>query len=83
MDDVRLDTDGTLWAYPADGCGSELCTQPLWQSTHLSQIIDSPAVANGVEQLVGKDAWLAVSREDAAHVYDLSGSHRSRADAFG
>ena len=41
-------TDGTLWAYPADGCGAALCTTPLWQSTTLAQIVDSPTVANGV-----------------------------------
>lgn len=40
--------DGVLWAYPADGCGSDFCNTPLWQSTSLAQIIDSPAVANGV-----------------------------------
>lgn len=41
-------TDGTLWAYPADGCGSDFCDQPLWQSTSLAQIMDSPTVANGI-----------------------------------
>jgi outer membrane protein assembly factor BamB len=41
-------TDGVLWAYPADGCGQSLCTTPLWQSTNLAQIVDSPTVANGV-----------------------------------
>jgi outer membrane protein assembly factor BamB len=40
-------SDGTLWAFPAGGCGQQLCTQPLWRSTYLAQIIDSPAVANG------------------------------------
>jgi outer membrane protein assembly factor BamB len=40
--------DGRLWAYPADGCGSSLCRQPLWVSTPLAQIIDSPTVANDV-----------------------------------
>jgi len=40
--------DGVLWAYPADGCGQSLCSQPLWQSTYLAQILDSPAVASGV-----------------------------------
>lgn len=40
--------DGTLFAYPADGCGSQFCTQPLWQSTYLAQVIDTPAVANGI-----------------------------------
>ena len=41
-------TDGTLWAYDANGCGVDICTTPLWQSTNLAQILDSPAVANGV-----------------------------------
>ena len=41
-------SDGTLWAFSADGCGGDFCTTPLWQSTHLAQIIDSPAVANGI-----------------------------------
>jgi outer membrane protein assembly factor BamB len=41
-------SDGTLWAYPADGCGSDFCDSPLWQSTNLAQIIDSPTVANGI-----------------------------------
>ena len=41
-------SDGTLWAYPAAGCGDFLCTTPLWQSTSLAQIIDSPTVANGI-----------------------------------
>ncbi len=40
--------DGHLWAYPADGCGRSLCTQPLWVSTPLAQIIDAPTVANGI-----------------------------------
>ena len=40
--------DGTLWAYPADGCGQFFCSTPLWQSTSLAQIRDTPAVANGV-----------------------------------
>ncbi|HEY6895138.1 MAG TPA: PQQ-binding-like beta-propeller repeat protein, partial [Rhodanobacteraceae bacterium] len=41
-------SDGTLWAYPADGCGADLCETPLWQSTNLAQILDSPTVADGV-----------------------------------
>jgi outer membrane protein assembly factor BamB len=41
-------TDGRLWAYPATGCGQFLCTTPLWSSTSLAQIIDSPTVANGI-----------------------------------
>jgi outer membrane protein assembly factor BamB len=41
-------TDGRLWAYAADGCGQSLCTNPLWSSTSLAQIIDSPTVANGM-----------------------------------
>lgn len=41
-------SDGVLWAYPASGCGQSLCTTPLWQSTNLAQIIDSPTVSNGI-----------------------------------
>lgn len=40
-------TDGRLWAYPAGGCGQQICVTPLWRSTPLAQIMDSPAVANG------------------------------------
>lgn len=40
--------DGTLWAYPAKGCGNELCTVPLWHSTGLAQIVDSATVQDGV-----------------------------------
>jgi outer membrane protein assembly factor BamB len=40
--------EGTLWAYPADGCGSDICTAPLWRSTTIAQMVDSPTVANGV-----------------------------------
>ena len=40
-------TDGTLWAYPADGCGQSFCSTPLWQSTSLAHIRDTPTVANG------------------------------------
>ena len=39
--------DGTLWAYPAAGCGQEFCDTPLWRSTNLAQIVDTPTVANG------------------------------------
>jgi len=40
--------DGTLYAYPADGCGSDFCDAPLWQSSYLAEIVDSPTVANGI-----------------------------------
>jgi outer membrane protein assembly factor BamB len=40
-------TDGTLWAYPADGCGTSFCDTPLWRSSYLAQILDTPTVANG------------------------------------
>jgi outer membrane protein assembly factor BamB len=40
-------SDGRLWAFPADGCGQSLCTTPLWSSTSLAQIIDSPTVSGG------------------------------------
>jgi outer membrane protein assembly factor BamB len=41
-------SDGVLWAYPASGCGQSLCTTPLWKSTSVAQIIDSPTVSNGI-----------------------------------
>jgi outer membrane protein assembly factor BamB len=41
-------TDGVLWAYPADGCGQSFCDTPLWQSTSLAQIMDTPTVASGI-----------------------------------
>jgi len=41
-------SDGVLWAFPAAGCGQELCTTPLWKSTNLAQIMDSPVVAEGM-----------------------------------
>lgn len=40
-------SDGRLWAWPADGCGQDFCTTPLWTSTNVGQIIDAPTVANG------------------------------------
>lgn len=40
-------TDGRLWAYPSSGCGQSLCTQPLWSSIGMGQIMDSPTVAKG------------------------------------
>jgi outer membrane protein assembly factor BamB len=40
--------DGTLWAYSADGCGTDICTRPLWKSINLWQVIDTPTVADGI-----------------------------------
>ncbi len=40
--------DGRLWAYPADGCGQDFCSTPLWSSTSLSQIVDSPTLKKGI-----------------------------------
>jgi outer membrane protein assembly factor BamB len=41
-------SDGRLWAYPAKGCGQQICTAPLWSSTSVGQIIDAPTVVNGL-----------------------------------
>jgi outer membrane protein assembly factor BamB len=41
-------SDGRLWAFPANGCGQDICTAPLWMSTNLAQIVDAPTVANGL-----------------------------------
>lgn len=40
-------SDGVLWAYSANGCGQSLCTSPMWQSTPIAQMLDSPTVAGG------------------------------------
>ncbi len=40
-------SDGVLWAYSANGCGQSLCSSPVWQSTQIAQMIDSPTVAGG------------------------------------
>ena len=40
-------SDGVLWAYSANGCGQSLCSSPMWQSTQIAQMIDSPTVAGG------------------------------------
>jgi hypothetical protein len=29
-------SDGRLWAFPANGCGQDICTAPLWTSTNLA-----------------------------------------------
>jgi outer membrane protein assembly factor BamB len=41
-------SDGRLWAWPANGCGQDICVQPLWKSTSFAQILDSPTVVNGL-----------------------------------
>ena len=41
-------SDGRLWAYSASGCGQQVCTTPLWTSTDLGQVIDSPTVKKGL-----------------------------------
>ncbi len=41
-------SDGRLWAFPADGCGQSLCTTPLWRSSGLGQILDSPTVSGDI-----------------------------------
>src|SRR3954469_17347569 len=41
-------SDGRLWALPASGCGRQICTTPLWKSTSLGQIMDSPNIVNGI-----------------------------------
>ena len=40
--------DGTLYAFPARGCGNAVCTKPLWKSSYLAEIVGTPAVANGI-----------------------------------
>jgi outer membrane protein assembly factor BamB len=41
-------SDGRLWAVDADGCGQQICTEPLWTGVGIGQALDSPAVAGGM-----------------------------------
>jgi outer membrane protein assembly factor BamB len=48
--------DGKLWAVNADGCGSDLCTSPLWVGVGGQQIDDAPLVYNGVVYVGAQDS---------------------------
>ena len=41
------DTNGTLYAFSADGCGSDAC-EPLWRAPLVQSIYNSPAVVDGI-----------------------------------
>jgi outer membrane protein assembly factor BamB len=64
-------TDGRLWAYPADGCGQDLCTVPLWSSTSLAQILSSPTVSHGIVY-VGSQTDLN-SNDGKLNAFDANG----------
>jgi outer membrane protein assembly factor BamB len=64
-------SDGTLWAYSADGCGGSLCTVPIWKSTNVAQIIDSPTVANG-KVYVGSQTSFS-NNDGKLDVFDANG----------
>jgi outer membrane protein assembly factor BamB len=49
-------SDGRLWAVNADGCGSAICTQPLWVGVGGTQILDSPLVHDGVVYVGTQDS---------------------------
>lgn len=63
--------DGRLWAYPADGCGSDFCDAPLWQSVSLAQIIDSPTVADGIVYVGSQTSF--DSNDGLLSAFDASG----------
>jgi outer membrane protein assembly factor BamB len=64
-------SDGRLWAYPASGCGLDLCTTPLWNSTGLGQILDSPTVADGLVYVGSQTS--DSSNNGKLDVFDASG----------
>jgi outer membrane protein assembly factor BamB len=64
-------TDGVLWAYPASGCGQDLCTRPLWRSTDLAQIRDSPTVKNGIVYVGSQTSFS--SNDGKLNAFDADG----------
>jgi outer membrane protein assembly factor BamB len=68
-------TDGVLWAYPASGCGQSLCTTPLWKSTSLAQILDSPTVANGIVYVGSQTSFS--SNDGKLYAFDADGCGQS------
>lgn len=73
--------DGRLWAYSANGCGQSLCSQPLWTSTSLGQIIDSPTV-NGGLVYVGSQTSFS-SNAGKLDVFSAAGCGSPRVRRFG
>jgi outer membrane protein assembly factor BamB len=68
-------SDGRLWAFPADGCGQPLCTTPLWSSTDLAQIIDSPTVANGIVYVGSQTSF--TNNDGKLNAFDANGCGQS------
>ena len=64
-------TDGRLWAYPANGCGASLCTQPTWVSASFGQMMDSPTVANGFVYIGSQTSFS--SNDGKLDVFSASG----------
>jgi outer membrane protein assembly factor BamB len=50
------EVDGNFAAYPADGCGSDICETPLWAAS-LVNIHNSPAVANGIVYIASQTTF--------------------------
>lgn len=64
-------TDGVLWAYPSDGCGQDFCATPLWRSTDLAQIRDTPAVRNGIVYVGSQTSFF--SNDGKLNAFDADG----------
>lgn len=63
--------EGSLWAFDTDGCGQDLCTQPLWRGDLGSQTLSSPTVANGFVYI---DSQTSFSNNDGKlDVFDADG----------
>src|SRR5207237_6975910 len=57
-------TDGKLYAFPAQGCGSGTCL-PVWTATTGGPIVASPTVGHGLVYVPSGDGQV--------HAYDAAG----------
>lgn len=64
-------SEGSLWAVDANGCGSDLCTQPLWRGDLGAQTLSSPTVANGLIYIGSQTSF--TNNDGKLDVFDVNG----------